>query len=602
MFLATTAIEDFWETENEFLFLGQWCVTDPKKLEGLRYKIFDCPYFDRSRKFEAHQYTHRVFEELLMPLTDWLNELHGKQHSVRYWKIIIGPFLLWYTQALYERYTTLLEATKQYKNLRTKTVSHESFFTPRNTLEFSGLVSSNDEWNLQLYTQIIEFLDLMPYQVQTLKFGEKNLNVNLKAGIGEGRKGLKDKLVFGLIDVLNRIFPVRPVMMYQFYMPFYSRVAIFFRSKFRIMQMLPMGRGKLIPYKVDLEKRASLSTLPAKDEFSKMLLATLKNNLPIQFVENYQALVSYSEKSNLALSAPKLIVSDSGWYYNEPFQVWAAACADKGTLLVGSQHGGGYGDRLYSSSEIYERNICDQYISWGWQEKNVVSLPSLVLQKTLHYSKKKEKLKAPNDKILFVATASARYAGSLESAPETSGFLLQYLPWQYRFFDTIECHVFDKMILRLYHHDYGWKIAERFRNRYPKLNIDNSSNSKNFLSKLVNAKIVVSDNVNTTFLQSLCIDKPTILFWDPQLWESRPHVKKFYNELKDANIFHDSPESASNFLNKNASSIDLWWQDPSTRKAYLDFVNNFARVDEKSHRIWGQALLSLSRTKKLNQA
>ena len=59
-------------------------------------------------------------------------------------------------------------------------------------------------------------------------------------------------------------------------------------------------------------------------------------------------------------------MSAIGWYFNEEFKMFAAESAEQGVVLVGVQHGGGYGMLEYLFQEDYELSITDKYFSWGW--------------------------------------------------------------------------------------------------------------------------------------------------------------------------------------------------------------------------------------------
>ena len=43
-----------------------------------------------------------------------LNQIHGVNHSVRYWRILIGPWLGFFIQALFDRWTMLKHAIMKY--------------------------------------------------------------------------------------------------------------------------------------------------------------------------------------------------------------------------------------------------------------------------------------------------------------------------------------------------------------------------------------------------------------------------------------------------------------------------------------------------------
>ncbi len=105
-FLATTALEEFWDFSQPILFLGDWCKVENRKKqwENLDAIVLQNAALKSSRSYEAFIYTKKIFEELLPELSKQLNIIHHTQHSLRYWQIIIGPFLLWYIQTLYHRF------------------------------------------------------------------------------------------------------------------------------------------------------------------------------------------------------------------------------------------------------------------------------------------------------------------------------------------------------------------------------------------------------------------------------------------------------------------------------------------------------------------
>ena len=72
MFLATTALADFWDTSDEILFLGSWCLRYDRRRDwqGLRYRVLPSLWDDRRRFYAAAEYLDECAEGILKRLTD----------------------------------------------------------------------------------------------------------------------------------------------------------------------------------------------------------------------------------------------------------------------------------------------------------------------------------------------------------------------------------------------------------------------------------------------------------------------------------------------------------------------------------------------------
>ena len=51
------------------------------------------------------------------------------------------------------------------------------------------------------------------------------------------------------------------------------------------------------------------------------------------------------------------------------FKFWAASQKEKGAKIILGQHGGGYNFFKTDSKRDYELNICDKFLTWGWDNK-----------------------------------------------------------------------------------------------------------------------------------------------------------------------------------------------------------------------------------------
>src|SRR5579871_561233 len=161
-FLATTALEEFWDTSQPMLFLGEWCKRYDTMSslnypwwENLEAEVLQSDSLKDVSSYEVYAYTVKVYESLIPDIANWLNKIHGTKYSLRYWQIVVGPFLLWYIQVVNHRHTYLKVAHSIYPDLTTIGLYPSSYITPINTREFSLFASESDAWNLQLCTQLL---------------------------------------------------------------------------------------------------------------------------------------------------------------------------------------------------------------------------------------------------------------------------------------------------------------------------------------------------------------------------------------------------------------------------------------------------------------
>ena len=116
-YLITTADERTWKFNEPVLFLGDWCCRyDRKKIWQLMDAIVCKPYgLELGEKERNYAYVKKITEELLIDLSNILNEYHGTNHKIRYWRILLGHWLFRYVSVIFNRYFTLEHCLNQYK-------------------------------------------------------------------------------------------------------------------------------------------------------------------------------------------------------------------------------------------------------------------------------------------------------------------------------------------------------------------------------------------------------------------------------------------------------------------------------------------------------
>ena len=136
-FLATTALEKFWDTTKPIIFLGEWCRLYERRQfwQNIEHKLMTAPYQSQKDAEEAFFFVNKVYEHVLPILASALNDIHGVNYTVRAWRILIGPWLQYYLSAIYDRYTHIKQAIALYPNFTTITLAPNLFVVPQDTLE-----------------------------------------------------------------------------------------------------------------------------------------------------------------------------------------------------------------------------------------------------------------------------------------------------------------------------------------------------------------------------------------------------------------------------------------------------------------------------------
>lgn len=595
MFLALTALEEFWDTSRPILFLGEWCKDHKKKRswEKLNANVLKSEELNYAKSYQAYQFAVNTYEKLLPQVAAWMNEFHGTHYSLKYWRLLIGPFLFWHTQVIYERFLYLRAVYHQYPNIETYGLAQENFWTPLDTNEFTCFVCISDAFNLQLLTQLLNLSFKRPILYKTAIW-ENELN-HRKRNFSQSKYSFKTKIFIMLIQAINKIKRSQTVGLLDGLSP-RDMVKLMFQSQFRILPLLPtmpINRGQTLGkmifiHEINKEKRQQLLQIPFDNELSKLVVHTLPVNMPSNFIESYHEGVEASQKYFPYQS--KVILLESCASYDQ-YKFWVGKQLENGSKLVGYQHGGCYGMQKASSAEYLERHVSDFFISWGWSDKNVLPAPVSYMNRAFlsDFYEKRKQLKI--NEVLWVATQSnLRYQLTIHSWSIPLQF---YLSYQRKFLDALESKTLKEICMRL---DPATNLEE-VREHLPNLNMYLPMNRDSFFTHLSRVKIAVIDNASTAFLYTLALNIPTILFWDKEYWMFREEAKPYLEMLEQAGIYYEQPENAAKKLNKIADDPYSWWNSDSIQQVRQQFCKRFVLVSDNYLHDWQKILLGLSQWK-----
>ena len=586
MFLITTADQHFWKTDESILFLGEWCKLFSQRhiWEKLNYEVLPYHWDDREKLYKDYLYLDGLYEKTLNQMATLLNQIHGENHSVRYWRIIIGPWLSYFTQVLFDRYQSILTAIESKRVTNTVICEYEpGKWLPNKYLEFCSWAENYDAYNHYLYDRIIEHIKILPYDViRQESRSAKYINT-------VGQKTLWNKI----IRSYRIIYKLSKFASNQF-----NKIVLVESSlnKWDLIKLcLHLGqiphlyiRDESIPKpSIDLNLRESFCHIQVSDGFEKLLIKMIIEQIPSIYIEGYNNMKSISIKA--FPRKPRIIFTSTSFNTYDAFKFWAAHHVDYGAKLVGTQHGGHYGTGLWSSSEDHQIKIYDKFYTWGWEKGDCTNITPISAAK---FNEVKRRVRPRKDgRILMILGALPRYSYYMYSVFVASTGFLNYMDEQYRFIDTLSDKNKKLLTIRLFMHDYGWDHKERWMDRFSK--IEYCVGKKSLIDRLDESKLAICTYNATTYLETFVANFPTVLFWNPKHWELRPSAKPYFDELRKVGVLHYTPESAAAKANDISDDPISWWQQNKIQKVKDEFCFKFARTSSNWLKEWKSELLKM---------
>ena len=176
MFLVTTADQKFWNLGERILFLGEWCRSYTQKniWSNLDHEVIPFYGSNRLKVYRDYCFSLDIYEKILNELSQQMNDIHGVKYSSKYWRVLLGHWLLAFIQICLDRYRCILQAKESGKVSNTWVCEYEPHaFIPRDFSEFHELFLE-DEYNHFLYSFFIRELNEFPWEIKNNNGFQKN--------------------------------------------------------------------------------------------------------------------------------------------------------------------------------------------------------------------------------------------------------------------------------------------------------------------------------------------------------------------------------------------------------------------------------------------
>ena len=582
MFLATTADQRYWKADEKILFLSEGCkVYDQKHFwSNIDYQVLPHHWDDREKMHQDYQCLDRVYERYLPAVAQKLNKLHSTNYSLRYWRIIIGPWLNLFVGIIYDRYLSI-QAAKNSGLVTNTWVSsfRSSDFLAKDLLDFQKW-SFTDAWNHFIYCEIIKSMGGIPYETKEAQtFLTRGDLSGFPPSFSRAKNAAKPLLgnLFGLVpDGSNQIFIASGCL------GFWDLTRL--QLSLKQFPYLFSPSIKIDDNAVNDLARREMNFELGENQFESLLDEFIPQNIPVVYVEGYAK--AHARSIEAFSKRPKVIFYGGSIYSDEGFKFWAAYQAEQGTKLYCHQYGGGYGCLRWHSLESHEIKISDRYFSWGWLIKNQPKVIPISAGKLTNI---KNKIRPdPEGSILWLGMSMPRYSYWMLSI-FLGQKMLAHIKEHERFVGAVSSEVRDLLLMRYYPCDFGWNEESRLADIYPSLNV--YAGRKPMYEELNSSRLSIHSYNSTTFLETLSADFPTLLYWNPDFFELRESAHPHFDILRQAGIFHDDPESVAKKVNEIYEDPVSWWLTPEIQDAKERFCRQFARTSDNWMAEWKEQLL-----------
>ncbi len=567
-FLITSAIEETWRKDLPVLFLGEWCRRYDRMDEWKALDAEVLPYHwdDREKLFQDYLFLQNVYEEFLHEFSNYLNRLHGLSYSERYWRILIGPWLGCFIQTLFDRWWMLRQAIKEQMVLGAKIITQSGSGVVPNDMENFQTLFLEDRWNEAICGEILGFFKVPVEFIASPneKKGICNKNDNF---------GFKHVVKRWFSQLANKISGALSSEVEFFFFFSYLPVKQDFLLQLKLGQFPKLWRQIAAPMKnLNYETRQLNNKTVDENDFVSFARVMINRHMPIVYLEGYKELADLTHSLPWP-KKPKVIFTSNSYWTDDVFKAWAAAKAEENIPFVIGQHGGNYGLGKWSFSEEHQIAISDRFLSWGWKD---VAQPKIIPVGCLKNFGRISAAKK-DGWALLVEMSIPRVSYHMYSLPIASQWL-NYFDDQCRFVRSLPHFLQEQLLVRLYRHDYGWCQKQRWQSQFPYIRIDDGFES--MVSSFQKARLFISTYNATTFLESMSLNIPTLIFWNPAHWELRKSAEPDIAMLSSAGIFHSTPESAAGKMVKVWDDIDAWWLSDATQMARRKFCEKYAFIPD----------------------
>ena len=586
LYLVTSANQlSYPKNFKNILLLGEWCNFNLNKdfIKNYNFEILPYHWEKEERKLKDYKYIMSVYKTLSKELSESLNKTHKKNFSTKYWETIISPWLMVFIVSIFDRYL-LIKQTQKYNIIGTSSIKvSEQEMIAKSSREFLNF-TQHDLWNNYIFSFLISKINSkikIKKVLDSNKIKTTKINFNLKRNIIKFIS-----YITTLIKNEEKIFIIGSYL--KLYQEILLQIKLNHILKFNLE--IPYNGNFIISSKL----RKKLLKKKGNDEFSLILRELLVKQMPIFYLEGYEAFSKFVKQLKWP-KKPKLIFSSNSQINDETFKFWLAEKRENKTPFVGGQHGGGFFISRYATS--FDRDVftSDKFISWGNKKFKNSKIVPLFNIKT---ASNKFKRFLFCDEINLVQDFPPKYTTALSSTVFPLSYCKQNAQFQYNFIKNLSKENKEKVKVRLGAPNEDLENFESniWKKIDPKINLESRFTS--IKDSIQASKIVICTTLaSTTFLECLASNIPCFLLNEYDKNCISKDCRADFENLRKINVLQDNPYHFSKFINKHYENINYWWNSKKTKNVIDSFKDKYSFTDREPLSKLSKVLMQNFKTK-----
>ena len=187
-FIKISRIENI--SSKNLYFLGSWSYSFDNEIKyGIDYIKKNTqahPWSNFQTLNQDKEYLYELYERLLIPISQSLNNFHQTKNSKRYWEIIIGHWLHMFTFINLDQWRVVEKClTNSNDNLVVQEFNIDEFKIIPESIEHCKKIYLSDNWRQHNFVKIFKYFDEINYlnskiNFKISEFKEIKKNKNLK--------------------------------------------------------------------------------------------------------------------------------------------------------------------------------------------------------------------------------------------------------------------------------------------------------------------------------------------------------------------------------------------------------------------------------------
>jgi putative transferase (TIGR04331 family) len=548
-------------SRNKKVFYADgWCLKN-KLFDNLNDNKIITSYYKTSDK-DKHYKKCKGYKKIIRKrVFKILNAHHLERYSDRQWEILIGHWLNRFIELIYNRYHQLKFILENFSVEKFYLIKSQEKYSTRNSKDYI-LSCQKGTFNDKLNLELLKFFSL-----------EKKITFLKQKKINNNEKILRSSFFKNFIINFLNIIPTK--QKYFIIDPYMSQLE---NITFQFLYLKQFPKIWKSPNLKDIDEDKSLRdqlshiyNFRDKDEFLNFFFKILFKIIPRVYLEGFKS-NKLAVKKSIWPQNPKVVVTANAFDTNEYFKFWLVNKVKKIKYYT-IQHGANYGVAKHDVNPSIEELTSDKFITWGYK-----NYPAQVKGFNIKLIKKINRDKQTQDKIILFLKPSPRrdflWNDSLEFKTHLNANIkfIQKLNREIKFKLVIKKHFAKEF--------YNFDVEKILNKKFNKLNFT----KENYNDLIKSNKLFLFINIHSTgFLETLSYNIPCLYVKDTY-YEYKTDYLKDLKKLSKVNIYFETLEEASKFVNENYHNLSKWWDKKSLQKQRLLFVNKYSKLSKNKLR------------------